>query len=126
MKLKEPKVFTLQEAKGTLPLVQKIVADIIQLQQQFNALQQRKNSANSLQERKECMAYERQLLEQYQEYHQELASIGCRLKDPQKGIVGYYWDRGDGLVVELHWQYGDPDIYSWHEIGSDILYSLSM
>ncbi len=123
MKFKEPKIFTLQEARGTLPFVSDIVRDLMKLHKDIqDSRKLMENTSENSQ--KNFLLQHHELLERYQECQQELLSVGCQLHHPEQGIVGYYWDRGDGLIVELYWQFDQPDIEYWHEIGNDTLYHI--
>ena len=117
-------MFTLQEARKTLPFVKKIIADIVESQKAFNRVTQEiQNTSNSEDKRRKIFDKER-LKGNLTEYQEELDLVGCHLKIPALGIVGYYSDPGDGLVVELCWKYGDDDIYYWQQIGQDELLPL--
>ena len=121
MKLKEPKIFSLKEAKGTLPLVSQIVADIVVTHERLVELDKQTPLLHDLQLRRESNQKKDALVKQLAEYKQELAQIGCHLREVSSGLIGYYWDRGDGLIVELSWKNGEQDICYWHELGDDTL-----
>ncbi|NUM36753.1 MAG: DUF2203 family protein [Candidatus Brocadiae bacterium] len=124
MKLKEPKVFTLDQAKQTLPLVKSIVSDIIESSQVLKELDEKIPLIKNLSERKKSIFQREFMKKQNLECLQEISCVGCHVKDPKLGIIGYYWDRGDGVIAELTWQNGDEDIYYWNELGKDKLYPL--
>lgn len=124
MKLKEPKVFTLDQAKQTLPLVKSIVSDIIESSQVLKELDEKIPLIKNLSERRKSIFQREFMKKQNLECLQEISCVGCHVKDPKLGIIGYYWDRGDGVIAELTWQNGDEDIYYWNELGKDKLYPL--
>ncbi len=123
--LKEPKVFTLEEARETLPYVRKILADIMEAHADIEKLNREIQVTSDLEDRRYKM-FEKELRKQrMEEFQQELEFVGCHLKNPQEGIIGYYWDPGDGFVAELCWKHGEHDIAYWQQIGHDELMPLS-
>ena len=108
--------FSLEQANKTLPLVRRIVADIVQVHKDASAkqVQLEKLSTNSKQ---------RTLLEQEMETaHErftklvdELSAIGCELKDFQIGLVDFV-GRHQGRDVYLCWKLGEEKIQFWHEL----------
>lgn len=123
-KLKEPRIFTLEEARNTLPFVKQIVADILATHTKLAKLDEDIQHTTDLKRRRNKL-FEKDLCKQsLEDYKHELDLVGCHLKNLALGIVGYYWDRGDGIVVELCWKYGEGDIASWQEIGHDELIPL--
>lgn len=119
MKLREPKVFTLEEARQTLPFVKRIITDIVSLSGRLSEVDHSIRRTDDITKRKELFLRKEELLSDRRAYQKELDMVGCHLKNSESGLVAYYWDRGDGLIVELLWQYGQDDIYYWNEIGSD-------
>lgn len=124
MGLKEPKIFTLDEARQTLAFVKRIVVDIMTVHEQLEKLEPQIQFTNNLTERRYKLFLKDRLKYQLEEYQHELDMVGCHLKNPHLGLVGYYWDVGNGLVGELCWRYGEEDIYYWQEIGHDELIPL--
>lgn len=124
MRLKEPKVFSLEEARQTLPLVKKIVKDIVNTEKELVHLNENVRLIKDLKHRREVMYRKNNLEAMKDEFQKELQDIGCRLKDSENGILGFYWDNGDGFVRELHWRLGDEDIYYWKEVGGNKYFAL--
>ena len=118
-KLKEPKVFTVESAKQTIPFVKRIVADIMESSRELRNIEKSLRLLNPLQKRKSIIDRKEELLKNQEEYYKELDLVGCHIKNALLGVVAYYWDRGDGLIVELCWRYGDDEIMYWNEIGSE-------
>ena len=112
------KLFSLEEARRTLPLVQRIVADIVRVHEamretylEAEALVQaeRREEAETLQDALQELAHERG------EFIAELDALGVELKDPASGLIDYparYEDR----IVYLCWKLGEETISHWHEI----------
>lgn len=119
------KLFTLDEAERTLPLVSRIVADI---QAEYRAWREalaayelaaagargssgeppevvtRREAVNAAAARVEALTG-------------ELAAIGCELKDFGAGLCDFYTLLDDRLVY-LCWQSGEPRITHWHELNA--------
>lgn len=115
---KKDKLFSLDQANLTLPLVSRIVRDIVRAHEEADDLRRRANqqvssgrteSAESLQDSIQQRVYE------IREYKAELESVGCILKDPASGLVDFP-SRLEGRVVYLCWKLGEPEISSWHEV----------
>jgi hypothetical protein len=47
--------------------------------------------------------------------HEELAQIGCRMRDLERGLVDFPAER-DGHEVLLSWQLGEPEVAYWCDI----------
>lgn len=45
----------------------------------------------------------------------ELQSLGCIIKDPEKGLIDFYYDNY-GELVFLCWKYGEDKIKHWHTL----------
>ena len=99
----ERRLYTIAEAKRTLPLVQRIVADIVA-------------AARELRRQEDGEGEEAQHLStKLRKYAQELEAMGIELKDPVTGLIDYYWQRGDETVY-LCWKHGEAEIAHWHDL----------
>ena|ERR1019366_7793079 len=111
------KRFTLSQAQKTLPLVSRIVADIVQTHDQ--AVQMQTDLERS-QESREQTHVQRQLdgtLDRLQDLVNELADVGCELKDYQTGLIDFVgWHQG--REVYLCWKLGEDKISYWHELNA--------
>ncbi len=108
------KRFKLAEANRSLPLVRRIVSDIVKTHDQVTALQTSLDAAKS----KEQPTIQGQLdraVEHLQNYVEELHEVGCDLKDYQMGLVDFI-GRHQGHDVCLCWKLGEENIAYWHEI----------
>ncbi|MDH4351275.1 MAG: DUF2203 domain-containing protein [Gemmatimonadota bacterium] len=119
----DPKYFTRDEANRTLPLVRRIVQDIVDdygrwkeclAKYELAAANQRPEDGESeaaveLRERVDAVA------QHINGYIAELEQIGCVLKGFDDGLVDF---RGqlEGRDVWLCWRLGEPDVGHWHEI----------
>ena len=130
-----PNVFTVESANRTLPLVRRIVEDLVR---QYGRWQQRLTeceiAAAGVQsaQRGETAALQREvqaLAAEIEGYVEELASLGAEAKAPlDAGLVDFPGEM-DGRPVYLCWRLGEPSIQHWHEIdagfaGRQPLYSL--
>lgn len=107
--------FTVQEANRSLPLVTRIVRDIVntheratQLQAKIDGLPRAKDSS-ALQSQLDAAAGE------LQDYVDELTDIGVELKDYETGLVDFP-GRHQGRDVFLCWRLGEEKIEYWHEL----------
>ena len=121
--------FSLEQANRSLPLVKRVVGDIVKthaqamrLQRELERPQQQKAASHKqpaapapaqagLQSQLDaCM----NLLEDFVD---ELSEIGCELKDYQTGLIDFV-GRHDGRDVYLCWRLGEERITHWHELDS--------
>jgi hypothetical protein len=110
--------FTLEQANRSLPLVKRVVADIVrmhglvcQAQQELQHVMHGKNATNppAAQGRLEVAMHK------LEDYEDELAEIGCELKDRQTGLIDFV-GRHQGRDVYLCWKLGEDRISHWHEL----------
>lgn len=112
------RVFSLSRANSTLPLVRRVVADIVQLSRQMALVQQRLAS-----ETVEGDTDEMEMLDATTDQQEsrlsalmaELTEIGCELKDANIGLVDFI-GRHDGRDVYLCWRLGEDRIAFWHDL----------
>ncbi len=104
--------FTLEQANSALPLVRRIVRDIVATHDQAARLQAEALTGLA---KPEVHTELRQLLGRLQEFAAELAEIGCDLKDPATGLVDFL-ARHENRDVCLCWKLDEPAIGYWHEL----------
>jgi hypothetical protein len=110
------KRFKLAEANRALPLVKRIVGDIVKMHDQVTVLQATLAAAKQ----KDQPMKQKELdhaIELLQNYVDELHEVGCELKDYQTGLVDFL-GRHRGHEVCLCWKLGEDHIAYWHEIQS--------
>jgi len=112
------KRFTLAEANRSLPLVKRIVADVMKMHDQVTALQVSLASAKGADLASAQSKLDR-AAEQLQSYVDELMAIGCQLKDFQLGLVDFI-GRHQSRDVCLCWKMGEDSIGFWHELNTGI------
>jgi hypothetical protein len=116
--------FRLEEANRSLPLVSRIVRDIVATHQKVAHLQAQQpkqskgtgkpqqhgaNGNNTAQKELETS------VDRLQSFVDELTSIGVELKDYQTGLVDFI-GRHQGRDVYLCWKLGETSITHWHEL----------
>ena len=115
------KLFTVESANRTLPLVRRIVEDLVR---QYGVWQRQLTqcevaAAGGAAHREEAATLQRQvqvLAAEIEGYVEELASLGAEAKAPlDAGLVDFPGEI-DGRLVYLCWRLGEPSIQHWHEI----------
>jgi hypothetical protein len=107
--------FTLDQANKALPLVTRIVRDIVNTHERATQLQAKLEESTGRE-----TALQSQLdsaLEQLQDYVDELGSIGVELKDYESGLIDFP-GRHQGRDVYLCWKLGEEKVGHWHELHS--------
>jgi hypothetical protein len=107
----------LSEANKSLPLVKRVVADIVQTHAEASKLQQQVERNNSKSEQTSIQDRLEQAMHRLEDYVDELAEIGCELKDYQMGLIDFT-GRHMGRDVCLCWKLGEEKIAYWHELES--------
>ena len=115
----EPKVgrkyFAIAEANSALPYVSRVVDDISAAYERAVDVRQRIEHPNS----DDCVDQLREdyelLMDQLNEFIDELALVGVELKDFERGLIDFP-SLYQGREIYLCWQRGEPGIEAWHEI----------
>jgi hypothetical protein len=117
-------LFTVEQANRTLPLVRKIVEDVVQQHRRWReAILELDLVASSLRaddpgDRATTLERAVQALaREIDGYKRELEDLGIQLKDPRLGLVDFPSEMG-GRTVLLCWRLGEPEVQYWHEIDS--------
>lgn len=117
------KLFSLEEAERTLPLVRRIVADLMEEHPRWRAAVGRfelassgaRGDAEPPPELAEAQAEVAARATRIAGYLQELEAIGCVFKGFDAGLVDFYSLRYDEPVF-LCWCHGEPGIAHWHPL----------
>lgn len=116
------KYFTLDEASRTLPLVERIVKDIVDaypvFQEQLQTFHDFASSATGpgLKERMDSLRVEiDESAECINGYIRELQQIGCMFKGFEEGLVDFH-STYRGRTILLCWKLGEERIGYWHEM----------
>jgi len=111
--------FTLEQANRTLPLVSRIVADIVRVHKNASSLQGQIEKQDKQQPSKQRTADIEKELETAKErlngLLDELSDVGCELKDFQTGLIDFI-GRHQNRDVYLCWKLGEAQIGYWHEL----------
>jgi hypothetical protein len=106
--------FTLQQANATLPLVRRIVADVVRIHGEAGKLQQQFEKVVGTAEQGAVQSRLEQAMHRLEDFVDELSEIGCELKDYQSGLIDFT-GRHLGRDISLCWKLGEGDIAFWHE-----------
>jgi hypothetical protein len=109
------KLYTVAEANRALPLVRRIVRDIVATHRQAAETQARLESAANV---RQAMAVQGELeatVDRLQDYVGELTALGCQLKDYDVGLIDFP-SRSDGREIWLCWRLGEERVEYWHEL----------
>jgi hypothetical protein len=116
-----PKQFTVEQANATLPLVRRIVQDIVT---QYRAWNEKLNEIdlvaasgraadNDVADR--LAAEAQSLAREIEGFRRELADLGIEMKDPGIGLIDFPSTMGSRPIY-LCWRLGESDVGFWHEI----------
>lgn len=107
------RIFTPQEASSALPLVRRVVADILPLGRELRRLQQREDPSVDDQDRQAVLET------QLDELYDELERIGCSFRAPDfsYGLVDFPGII-DGKLVYLCWKDDEPALRYYHDPGA--------
>lgn len=105
--------FTVAEANRALPLVRRIVTDIVAAHGRALEIQAEIGRAAS-KEQPALQARLEGLLERLEDVVDELTEVGCELKDYAIGLVDFT-GRHQGRDVYLCWKLGEDQVGHWHE-----------
>lgn len=118
----ERRYFSLEEANRTLPLVRRIVRDLVDdfpgFQSRLARLRTLTGDAGADGDDEEAAALRAALdrdADRINEYIAELADLGCLFKGFEPGLVDFF-ARYQGREIFLCWQLGESAIDYWHEI----------
>ena len=118
-----PRYFTVEQANKTLPLVKRIVSDIMDEHRRWkeNLFRYELIAASSQAvkgEQPEQVELQRQVdasAQRINGYITELSGIGCVFKGCEQGLVDFY-SRRDERDVLLCWKLGEDQVEHWHEV----------
>jgi hypothetical protein len=119
----QARIFTLEEAERTLPLLRRILTD---LRTEYRVWQEALGDYELLsggvrvddEESEDLQAARRavtQSADRITEYLEEIEAIGCLFKGFDAGLVDFYTLREDRLVF-LCWRVEESHITHWHEV----------
>jgi hypothetical protein len=109
--------FTLDMANKSLPLVQRIVADIVAAHAKVLGF---RRTLEDITAAKQQAAVQRDLdssVTRLEELVDELSNLGVERKDYESGLVDFV-GRHEGRDVYLCWKLGEERIGYWHELNA--------
>lgn len=123
------RLFTVEQANATLPLVRAIASDLAALARDVIERRERVKAILAMAERmgdrrsrdaygEEVALVEEELerdIRRLQEYVEELRALGVEPKGATEGLVDFP-TMMDGRPVYLCWKVGEPEVLYWHEI----------
>lgn len=114
--------FTLIEANRTLPLIQRITADIVRthadaryLHAQLARRCRPNASAAAIAARRDVEMQLDAVVNRLQGYVDELTDVGAELKDYRLGLIDFV-STHEGREVYLCWRLGEDHVNHWHEL----------
>lgn len=117
-----PRLFTVDQANRTLPLVKRIVRDIVESHRLWERtvhefeLATAEARADRPSARAESLQREAQrLAAEIQGFMSELRELGIEFKGFDLGLVDFPSER-DGRLVYLCWKLGEDAVMWWHEL----------
>ncbi len=112
----ECRIFSVEEAERTLPLVRRIVDDLHLAHERWaGAIRALDGDAAPPGSRESAEAAVQACAAEVQAHLDELTALGCVFKGFEGGLVDFYSLREDRLVF-LCWRRGEPGIGHWHEL----------
>jgi len=115
------RLFTVEDANKTLPLVRRIVEDVVRQHRQWREkileldLVASSSRADEPRDRAEKLEQEAQsLAHEIDGYQRELEELGILLKDRRLGLVDFPSEMA-GKRVLLCWRLGEAEVQFWHD-----------
>ncbi len=106
------RVFSIDNANQALPLVRRIVQDVVETYGEIRSLKDQ--IADSMDKNAVEREMERQT-NRLERLESELGRIGCELKDPGIGLVDFPC-RYQSRDILLCWKLGEEMVSHWHEL----------
>ncbi len=121
------RTFTVERANSALPLVRRIVQDIVAEHPRWKDLVSRYELAAAgarpeAGESAEQLALRREIevvAARIDAYVDELSEVGCLLKGFEDGLVDFYGVH-EGRLVFLCWRLGEDAVTHWHELDAGV------
>ncbi|MBI2583772.1 MAG: DUF2203 domain-containing protein [Candidatus Aenigmarchaeota archaeon] len=129
----KPRIFTIDEANSLVPLLEKTFDKVFELSSVMHILSKdlrdlvnvwgdsifsEKNPDNKYY--KELLSKRDEVTEIINRSLNKLHSLGCIIKDVDKGLVDFY-HRHNSKTVFLCWRYGEKKIQFWHDMSAGFI-----
>lgn len=116
------RLFTVPLARAALPLVQRIVGDLVALHPRwreavsaFELEQDGATAEGESEAARDARETAGTIAGEIESCLDELEQVGCLFKGFETGLIDFP-AMHDGRVVYLCWQFGESDITHWHEV----------
>ena len=109
------KYFTLAEAERALPLVRRVVTDVVRTHEEATELHGQLEVRQSVAVRDDLQNRLELAVDRLGDLIDELKTIGCELKDYRTGLIDFV-GKHQGRDIYLCWRLGEPRIEHWHEL----------
>lgn len=113
----------MEEANGTLPLVKRITADIVEgyrdlhtARDRYEEVKGQVSGVPTTEQGRELHRLEEEAEQRQEKIRsclEELEMVGCQLKDFEMGLIDFPSER-DGRPVLLCWKLGEESVSFWH------------
>jgi hypothetical protein len=117
------KQFTVEQANATLPLVRRIVQDIVTQYRIWNEklneidLVAASGRASDAAVADRLASEAQSIAREIESFRRELADLGIEMKDPGIGLIDFPSVMGNRQVF-LCWRLGEPEVGYWHEVNA--------
>lgn len=123
MSVPAPRLFSVAEAEATLPLVRRVVGDLLAAHPRWKELVARYELLSAPRRAEQGESAEIEAVREAASREAvrindclvELEAVGCVFKGFDAGLVDFYALREDRLVF-LCWRHGEERISHWHEV----------
>jgi hypothetical protein len=121
IRFRDMQQFTVEQANRTLPLVRRIVEDIVREHRRWQdaivELDLLATASRADQPDPRAVALEREIqaiAREIDAFQEELSKLGIQLKDRRIGLIDFP-SRLEGRRVLLCWRLGEPSVQFWHD-----------
>ena len=115
------KQFTVEQANATLPLVRKIVEDIVAQHRLWHEklleidLLAASGRASDAEQADRLERDAQSVAREIETFRRELLELGIQLKDARLGLIDFPSTMGDKPIL-LCWRLGEPEVQFWHDL----------
>ncbi len=108
------RLFTVARANRAIPFVARIIDDIVARTVELKALSAERAAAPR-EARDELERRLGDVARELERHADELASVGCELKDPETGLIDFPARNGESAIL-LCWRKGEERVEWWHAV----------
>ncbi|MEE8171100.1 MAG: DUF2203 domain-containing protein [Phycisphaerae bacterium] len=112
------RTFSVEDANRAIPLVQRIVEDIVHQYERTVELQraaEQQEEAGTREQRSLTRSDYAAAADRLRVLVDELHDVGCELKDPRQGLLDFPAMHEDRPIL-LCWRLGEEQVSHWHEL----------